>query len=88
MWLACYTQEEIAETTGLTQQQISEVLQKTADLPKSVKVIASHLVDFDPPIYNIWMTGQGFDVVLVMGSFGFMQKMKAACYNMPPYHPA
>lgn len=53
-WLACYTQEEIAEQEGMTHQMISQVLQEMADLPEIAKPIASHLVDFTPPLYNVW----------------------------------
>jgi hypothetical protein len=55
LWLACYTQEEIAETIGVTKETVSEIIsQKTADLPESDKPHALHQVDFDPPLYNIW----------------------------------
>lgn len=56
MWLACHTQEEIAEAVGASQSDVDRVLPKTADFPNWVKSnpAASHLTDFDPPIYNIW----------------------------------
>jgi hypothetical protein len=54
MWMACYTQEEIAENSGCDQDTVSAIVRKSAELPESVKPAASHLVDFDPPIYNIW----------------------------------
>jgi transcriptional regulator with XRE-family HTH domain len=54
MWLACWTQEEIAERVGLSQPQVKEVLSESAILPESMKPAAAHLTDFDPPIYNIW----------------------------------
>jgi ParB-like chromosome segregation protein Spo0J len=54
-WLACHTQQEIADTEGLTQQAVAEVVsQKTADLPPVVKAAADHATDFEPPIYNVW----------------------------------
>jgi len=54
LWLACHTQEEIAKTVGCDQDTVSEVLRNSAELPKSVRPLADHLVDFDPPIYNVW----------------------------------
>lgn len=54
LWLACYTQGEIAEMVGVTKETVSEVCQKMANLPESDKLTASHLTDFDPPLYNIW----------------------------------
>jgi hypothetical protein len=56
MWLACYTQEEIAGKENITHQQASEiVLQISENLPKSAKVLAGHAEpDFKPPISNIW----------------------------------
>jgi predicted transcriptional regulator len=50
LWLACYTQEEIAEKEGLTQQAIDEIIQKMAELPEFVKSPAAlHQVDFEIP---------------------------------------
>ena len=54
MWMACYTQEEIAEVVGLEQRSVGQILEKIADLPESLKSTANHLTDFEPPIYNIW----------------------------------
>jgi hypothetical protein len=54
LWMACYTQKEIGEREGLTQQAADLVLQEMAELPKIVKPIAEHLTDFDVPIYNVW----------------------------------
>jgi hypothetical protein len=58
MWLACHTQEEIAEACGVTHPTAIKV---TDDFVNSVlenqtyKAAASHATDFDPPFYNIWM---------------------------------
>jgi|GEM_PF-5358042 len=54
LWLACHTQEEIAEACECSQQTIADILPKMAELPKSVKPAAEHLTDFDVPIYNVW----------------------------------
>lgn len=58
MWLACKTQEEIAEVTKLDQATISreaEVICKTEALPKSIKVAAEFSDEgFTPPLFNVW----------------------------------
>jgi len=54
LWLACYTQEEIAERENVDQHTVRDILGKMADLPESLKPAASHLTDFDVPIYNVW----------------------------------
>lgn len=58
MWLACYTQEEIAEELNQTQQAIAksfESLQLLESLPKVVKNLALfNDPEFQLPIYNIW----------------------------------
>jgi hypothetical protein len=56
LWMACYTQEEIAEQERLTQQVIQTVLQESSDLKIFVKsdvALVEHAVDF-LPIYNTW----------------------------------
>jgi DNA-binding XRE family transcriptional regulator len=54
MWMACSTQEEIAEACDITKETVSQICQNLADLPKSDKAAADHAIDFDPPIYNVW----------------------------------
>ena len=55
MWLACHTQEEIAEAEGISVQPVKEAIWDfSANLPENLKPVASHLIDFDPPIYNVW----------------------------------
>jgi hypothetical protein len=54
MWMACYAQEEIAETVGCGQSTISEVLSEQYLNTESIEPVAEHMTDFDPPIYNIW----------------------------------
>ena len=54
LWLACYTQEEIAEAVNCDQDTVSSVLRKNADLQNSVIPAALHQTDFTPPLYNVW----------------------------------
>lgn len=54
LWMACYTQQEVAEHEGCSQETVDVVLPKTADLPKLVNPAALHQVDFEVPIYNVW----------------------------------
>jgi predicted transcriptional regulator len=60
MWLACYTQEEIAEEVGCDQKTATNVIDDfrkngdLADFPKSEQADASHATDFEVPIYNVW----------------------------------
>jgi hypothetical protein len=57
MWMACYTQEEIAEREDIGQKTVDDVLKDISgfgNLAKSAKPFGSHATDFDPPIYNIW----------------------------------
>jgi hypothetical protein len=57
MWMACYTQFEIAEACDCSEGTVSETASETASLPKltqSSSASSSHSSDFDPPIYNIW----------------------------------
>lgn len=54
LWLACFTQEEIAEREAVNKDTVSEICRKAADLPESDKPTAGHASDFAPPIYNVW----------------------------------
>lgn len=57
LWLACWTQQEIAAETGAPQQTIADVLTEFGDiakLGKSDRAAAEHATDFEVPIYNIW----------------------------------
>jgi hypothetical protein len=50
LWMACYTQEEIAEKENVTHQSVDLILQEMADLPKlakSDKAMAEHAADFE-----------------------------------------
>lgn len=51
LWLACYTQEEIAEAVGCDKAQVNRICCETADLPKcnkSAQSLATHATDFEP----------------------------------------
>ena len=57
MWLAGYTQQEIADDVGMSKPEVNGVCSETADLPnlnKHDQNAANHETDFDPPIYNVW----------------------------------
>jgi len=58
MWLACYTQQEIADAVGISQKEVSK---KTAELyqmdiwQKGIKLKANYEdPDWETPLYNIW----------------------------------
>lgn len=53
LWLACYTQEEIARVVGISQPQVVEII-GNGKLAETDKPVAGHLIDFDVPIYNVW----------------------------------
>lgn len=57
MWLACHTQEEIAEALGCTRDEVRRQTDGFGDLgnlAESPKAAAIHATDFDPPLYNVW----------------------------------
>lgn len=58
LWLACGTQEEIAEKENVSVQVVKDVVSDISEnLPKNLKTLADHAEpDFVPPIYNIWKT--------------------------------
>ena len=47
MWMACYTQEEIAEALSCGKPTVNEICSEMANLPKANKPYAEHLIDFD-----------------------------------------
>jgi len=57
MWMACHAQQEVADTIGCDQKTVTNIVSgKTEDIPEFLKSnpAASHMNDFEPPIYNIW----------------------------------
>lgn len=57
-WLACWTQEEIAEDEGISQDAVSLISREFPELEKLVKSAATLATyaepDWTPPIYNVW----------------------------------
>jgi len=53
LWLACYTQDEIAEAVGVSQGEVAKSI-PNGDIAKQNKPSASHLADFEVPLYNVW----------------------------------
>ena len=62
MWLACYTQDEIAAAVDRSQQSITEEIATFTDfgsVSKTGKSRAFHSEpDFKPPLYNVWTFAQ------------------------------
>ena len=57
MWLACYTQQEIAEAIGIPRKTVDDTFGESGEIAKLAKtdqLSAEHATDFAPPIYNIW----------------------------------
>lgn len=55
MWLACHTEEEIAEAVGLTRQAITaQEWQKSAIWQKFAIVSEYREPDWTPPLYDVW----------------------------------
>lgn len=54
LWLACRTQEEIAERESCSVQVIKDVTDFSEGMPKNLQPSAQHHIDFDPPLYNVW----------------------------------
>jgi hypothetical protein len=59
MWLACYTQEEIAEAEDTSQRIISRTCEKfegfsqNGNLAVLAKTKANYMDDFETPVYSI-----------------------------------
>lgn len=72
MWMACHTQEQIAEAIGAPQQTVAGYvaeLPKTEGLPKSVQLLARHEdADWQPPLYDIWQPHKNANEVKHFGN--------------------
>jgi len=60
MWLACHTQQEIADAVGMPQPTINAFLSETENFPISIKHTFSD--DFQPPLYNVWRKWKHFRI--------------------------
>lgn len=57
MWLACYSQEEIAEAVGVSQPLVTELMRKPSetDIWQKLMVLANYQEpEWTAPLYNIW----------------------------------
>ena len=55
LWLACWTQQEIADEVGISAtDKALRVSGKEYLKTKNQQAAADHATDFDPPIYNVW----------------------------------
>jgi hypothetical protein len=59
MWMACHTQEEIAKEAGCPVGTVKDLLSERSDLVGKVlenqtnQAAASHLTDYEQPVYNV-----------------------------------
>ena len=55
-WLACWTQDEIAESEGISVRQFRDLfrISRTGKLPKSSQTLATYSEPDWTPIYNVW----------------------------------
>lgn len=57
MYLACYTQDEIAAAVGVPRKTVADSIDSLANIDnclKSPKLSAEYNDDFDIPLYNVW----------------------------------
>jgi len=66
MWLACHTQQEIADAVGIHKDTVSEEMELRRNLdkcPKSDKLTATFQEpDWVPPLYDIWTFAKNPDL--------------------------
>ena len=54
MWLACYTEEEIAEAVGLTQQAVSAMEPQKSDIWQKFVIFSNYREPgWQPPIHDV-----------------------------------
>lgn len=69
LWLACHTQEEIAEAVGCSRQTVDIVLPKMDKCLELAKPAHLHQDEaFEPPIYNVWRQKSKSDDVKHFGN--------------------
>lgn len=68
--MSCYTQEEIAEATGVSIQPVKDTLSDFSEgVPKNLKVQSLfNDTDFTPPLYNIWTFAKKSNAVSHFGN--------------------
>jgi hypothetical protein len=54
MWMACYTQQEIAKEEGIHQTIVGDVLRENESSRFPLKPAANHEEPFERPLYNVW----------------------------------
>jgi hypothetical protein len=57
MWLACYTEEEIADAVGVSIGTINGAVQEPSDIPEleKLKIFSEYREpDWKPPLYDVW----------------------------------
>jgi hypothetical protein len=55
MWLACHTQQEIADAVGLSQPQTADRIKDLSEKFLGNQADKTEFRDgFDPPLYNVW----------------------------------
>ena len=56
LWLACYTQQEIAEQTGIPQRTVAHMVEDFTQIGNLSKMgkNAAEFGSYDPPLYNVW----------------------------------
>lgn len=69
MWLACASQQEIADALDISQGEVAKIIPngKPAEWNKVDQANADHATDFDPPLYNVWKFKEKSNAV---GHFG------------------
>ena len=71
-WLACDTEEAIAEREGLTQQAVGLVLEnhKKLDAIRKLVIFSTYAdPDWKPPLYDVWKVQNKSDGVLRLSLF-------------------
>ena len=56
LWLACHTQEEIAEAVNVTQQTVSNWIDDFTNIGNLYGIckVAALFQGFEAPLYNVW----------------------------------
>ena len=70
MWLACYSQEEIAEVVGVSHTTVSRAIEsfvQNGQLSKMHKTFDTD-PDFTPPLYNVWTFAKKSNAVSHFGN--------------------